>query len=235
LPASLHLGEAALWLFLSETLRRRAREGGVEPARSEICNRGADDGRFEPAPEREWGWRLLYIGRIDPRKGIDTAIEALALLDERARLVIDGGGDERHAAELAELAERLGVEDRVEFTRSAREDVPGAYAGADAVLFPVRWDEPWGLVPLEAMAIGRPVVATGRGGSGEYLRDRANCLLFPPADAEALARAISELAADGELRERLRNGGFETAARFSERAFNEQVAHAHERQAEGRR
>jgi glycosyltransferase involved in cell wall biosynthesis len=203
----------------------------VDPPRSEICNRGPDDGLFAPGPEREWDWRLLYLGRIDERKGIETAIEALALLDRRARLVIDGAGDGRHAAELEELAGRLGVESRIEFTCSPRERVPEAYAAADAVIFPVRWDEPWGLVPLEAMATGRPVVATGRGGSAEYLRDRANCLLFPPSDAAALAEALSELADDAELRARLRRGGFETAARFSERAFNEQVAHAHEREA----
>ena len=233
LPTALDLGSSAHWLFLSETLRRRAAEGGVDVAGSEISNRGADDEAFVPAPDREWGWRLLYIGRIDPRKGVDTAIEALPRLDERATLVVDGGGDERHRTELEQLAVRLGVRSRVEFVHSERGQVPQAYADADAVVFPVRWDEPWGLVPLEAMATGRPVIATGCGGSSEYLRDRVNCLLFPPSDPDGLAAAAAELAADPALRDRLRRGGFETAARFSERAFNEQVAHAHERAARG--
>ena len=56
------------------------------------------------------------------------------------------------------------------------------------VVFPVRWEEPWGLVPIEAMARGRPVVATGRGGSGEYLRDGENCVLFEADDAERARR-----------------------------------------------
>src|SRR5689334_5009168 len=68
-------------------------------------------------------------------------------------------------------------------------------AGADAVLFPVRWAEPWGRVAIEAMATGRPVVATGRGGSAEYLRHEHNALVVAPDDAAALAAAVARLAA----------------------------------------
>jgi glycosyltransferase involved in cell wall biosynthesis len=217
------LATAAKWIFLSETLRRRAREAGVGPVDSEVVNRGPDDDLFGPVPPGEWRWRLLYIGRIDPRKGIDTAIEGLARLGRQAGLAIDGAGDERHRAELERLAGRLGVARRVRFDLSPRERVPAAYAAADAVVFPVRWNEPWGLVPLEAMAIGRPVLATGAGGSGEYLRDGHNCLLFEPGDAAGLAAAVERLAAEPELRERLRTGGFETAARFGERPFNARI------------
>jgi glycosyltransferase involved in cell wall biosynthesis len=228
--ARIEVGAAAHWLFLSETIRRRALEGGVEVGASEICNRGPDDDLFKPVPASTWRWRLAYVGRIDERKGIDTAIEALAALPEEARLVVNGSGDDEHAGELRRLAARLGIDRRVEFTLRPREEIPQLYAEADAVLFPVRWEEPWGLVPLEAMAVGRPVVATGTGGSGEYLRDRHNSLLFEPSDAEGLAAAIRDLAADPKLRARLVEGGFETAARFSERAFNEQVERALERE-----
>jgi glycogen synthase len=92
-----------------------------------------------------------------------------------------------------------------------REELPARYAAADAVLFPVRWREPWGVVPLEAMGVGRPVVATGRGGSGEYLRDGENALLFDAEDPAALAARVERLASDEMLRARLRAGGLETA------------------------
>jgi glycogen synthase len=215
--------DAARWLFLSETLRRRAAAAGAAPADAEVVNRGPDADLFSPAERADWRWRLLYVGRIDPRKGIDTAVEALAGLDDGAILTVDGAGDDRHRGELERLAERLGVGERVRFELSAREDVPAAYVGSDVVVFPVRWDEPWGLVPLEAMAVGRPVVATGAGGSGEYLRDGENCLLFGPGDAAGLRAAVGRLAADPALRERLRVGGFETAAGFSAEAFNERI------------
>jgi len=98
-----------------------------------------------------------------------------------------------------------------------------AYAKADAVLFPSEWPEPWGLVPLEAMSVGRPVIATGTGGSGEYLADGENCLLFPPGDAAALADRVRRLAGDPALRARLRRGGFATAARYPAEAFERAV------------
>jgi glycosyltransferase involved in cell wall biosynthesis len=90
-------------------------------------------------------------------------------------------------------------------------------------VFPVRWEEPWGLVPLEAMARGRPVAATGRGGSGEYLRDGENALLFEAGDPAGLARAVARLAEDPALRERLREAGLETAPRHTEVQFNAAV------------
>src|SRR6185436_10580247 len=92
------------------------------------------------------------------------------------------------------------------------------YAAADVLLFPVRWKEPWGLVPLESMAVGTPVIATGTGGSGEYLRDGENCLIYHAKDdARALAAAISTLASDDALRARIRSEGFRTASEHGER------------------
>ena len=77
------------------------------------------------------------------------------------------------------------------------------------------------------MSVGRPVIATGTGGSGEYLRDGVNCLLFsPPEGSIALAEAIRRLARDPDLRSRLREGGFATAGRLTEDAFNRRVAAA---------
>lgn len=97
------------------------------------------------------------------------------------------------------------------------------YERCNAVLFPVRWSEPQGIVPLEAMALGRPVVATGMGGSGEYLEHERNCLIVPPADPAGLARAVQRLAADPALRATLRTGGEATAGELTEPNFNRRV------------
>jgi glycosyltransferase involved in cell wall biosynthesis len=141
-----------------------------------------------------------------------------------------GAGDDAYRADLTRLAEKLGLRDRVRFETHSRNELPGVYASADAVLFPVNWDEPFGLVPLEAMAIGRPVVASGAGGSAEFLEDGANCLLYSPADdPEPLADAVRRLAGDENLRTRVRSGGAATAARLDETAFNAQVAAALDR------
>ena len=233
IPTRIDVGRAGPWLFNSETVRRRALGGRWELRSTGVAYPGIDQQLFRPAPERRWEWRLLYLGRIDERKGIDTAVEALALLPPEATLTVVGAGDERHLEELRALSRRLGVDERVSFERRPRPELPAAYAGADALVFPVRWEEPWGLVPLEAMAVGRPVVATGTGGSGEYLRGGENCLLFEPGSSEGLAAAVSRLAADAALRARLREAGFRTAERFPESSYNDAVATAIERAAGG--
>jgi glycosyltransferase involved in cell wall biosynthesis len=220
-PARVDLGAAARWVFVSESSRRRAEALGLGLRDTAVAHSGIDPLFADPAPARDWGWQLLYVGRLDERKGVHTAIEALSHLPPEAGLVVIGGWDEQEADRLRGLAARLGVAGRVRFEgQFEREELPAAYAAADAVVFPVVWEEPWGLVPLEAMARGRPVVATGRGGSGEYLRDGENCLLFPAGDAASLAAALERLAAGEELRSRLRRAGLETASRHTEEVFN---------------
>ncbi len=229
-PTAIDLGRLGPCLFPSETTRERARtRWGL--SETTVCHQGVSGRLFAPAPPQPWRWRLLYVGRIDPRKGIDLAIRALAKLPAEATLTIAGTGDDAHRGELAALAEGLDASDRVRFTLRPRDELRELYAEADAVVFPVRWQEPWGLVPLEAMTVGRPVVATGLGGSGEYMRDGENCLIFDPEDgAEALAGRIRELAGDEALRSRLREAGAATAARFGaddfSRAFAEMVERA---------
>jgi glycosyltransferase involved in cell wall biosynthesis len=230
-PARVNLASAAMWVFISEHLRSRAR---VPSEYATVAHPGVDPARFASRPPGEWGWRLLYCGRIDPRKGIARAVESLAQLPAEARLTIDGGGNDKHAAELSALAQRLGVGERVELSFSAPEDVPRAYVAADAVVFPIEWEEPWGLVPLEAMAVGRPVVASrAGGGADEYLRDGENCLRFDAGDADALAAAVRRLAGDPALRARLVAGGRETAAGLTERRFNDAIEEELERAVTG--
>lgn len=224
-PALRDLIDSTRWVFISEFQRRRVERLLDGPIEARIANAGVDRRLFAERPDHGWSWQLVYCGRIDPRKGIDRAVRALTQLPA-ARLRIVGGGDEGHRRDLAALAEDLGVGRRVAFERVPRSDLPGLFASADALLFPVQWDEPWGLVPLEAMAVGLRVIASGRGGSGEYLVDRENCLIA--GDAEGIAAAVTELAGDEELRRRLRAGGLRTAGRYPDTAFAEAVEAAAE-------
>jgi glycosyltransferase involved in cell wall biosynthesis len=226
LPATVDFEHAATWLFNSAEVRRRSLAAGPL-ADARVEHPGIDDALFQPAPPHDgWNGRLLYLGRMDERKGVHVAIEALALLPD-ATLKVQGSGDPAYAERLERRAAELGVRHRVEFTSEPRQRLPELYAQADAVLFPVQWDEPWGLVPLEAMAVGRPVIATGTGGSAEYLRHEHNCLIYEPRNSAAdLARAVERLASDAALRARLRDGGLSTAPRFTERRYNEAIAAA---------
>lgn len=224
IPARVGFDGAARYVFVSERTRRHALAQGLGITRTAVAHSGIHADFLDPEEPREWGWRLLYVGRLDPRKGVDTAVEALARLPSEAQLELVGGWDTSEEDRLRSLARELGVEAQVRFAgQLGRADVLDAYTRADAVVFPVRWEEPWGLVPLEGMAKGRPVVATGRGGSAEYLRDGENCLLFEAGDAGALAAAVDRLARDPELRDRLRRGGLETAPLHTEAVLNEAV------------
>jgi glycosyltransferase involved in cell wall biosynthesis len=210
-------------VYVSEHLRRSAiaANPAYEHADSHVIHTGPDLTLFHPVPPRPWSWELLYLGRMERRKGIDLAIMSLAHLPEQATLTVVGSGDDDYVAELRQVAASAGVAGRVTFERRPRDEIPAAYAAADVVLFPVRWEEPWGLVGLEAMAVGRPVIASGRGGSGEYIDDGHNALLIDPDDGpQALARRVVELAEDPALRERLRAGGERTLQAVSEDGFN---------------
>lgn len=225
LPARFEPEHVARWRFVSEYTRRRALATGVALRDAGVAHSGVDAAFLEAPRAREWGWRLLFVGRIDERKGADVALAALERLPPEATLTVVGDGDERHLGALRAGAAALDGRVRLERGRD-RAALREVYDEHDAVLFPVRWDEPWGLVPLEAMARGRPVVATATGGAAEYLRDAANALLVPRDDPTAVAAAVRRLAADAGLRARLRAGGRETAARHTAERFNAAVAEA---------
>jgi glycosyltransferase involved in cell wall biosynthesis len=143
-----------------------------------------DDGRF----------RLLSIGRLVERKGVDTLLAALAALPD-CRLVVAGGGgpEDPDAARFRRRAAELGVGERVDLVGAvARADVPGLMRWADVVVAPP-WYEPFGMVPLEAMACGRPVVGTAVGGLLDTILPGVTGVLVPAREPAALTAALRGL------------------------------------------
>ena len=217
-------GGVATWSFNSSFARDRCAGalGDPAPERMRVDHPGVDPVRFAPAAAPPWAGRLAVVGRVEPRKGVADAVHALAY-DDSWSLTITGPAERDYDTEIEALAHDLEVRERVRLTGPAP-DVRAAYAGADVVLFPPVWEEPFGLVPLEAMSVGRTVVASGTGGSAEYLRHEMNCLLVPPGDPTALAAAVARLAGDPALRAQLVAGGHRTAAMFTEQRWCEAVA-----------
>ena len=211
------LGRSGVFCFISEVTRGRMQRGAPWSFPNSTLVYSGIDRRLYRGPARTaprpWRWQLLYVGRIDPRKGTRTLLEALALLPD-ATLVIDGRPSEPEREQLTRWVDELELGDRVRLQTSDRADLPSVYAAADVCVFPSEWTEPFGLVPLEAMASGTPVVATGVGGSAEFLVDGGNCLRYPAGDAAALADAVRRLAADPDLRDRLVAAGAVTADFF---------------------
>lgn len=224
-PTEVDVDRAGRFLFNSRYTLERAQQAGFAAEGAKVVHPGIDERLLDnPPPPGPWRWRLAYIGRLDRQKGVDTAVAALAELPAQATLAIWGTGDDAYIEEMRALASSLGLAERVRFAGFAEgERLRTAYTDADAVVFPVRWNEPFGLVPLEAMALGRPVISTLRGGTTEFIRDGENALAFPADDPSALARTIARLAADDALRARLLERGRATAERYGRQRFAERI------------
>ncbi|PNI08720.1 glycosyl transferase [Arthrobacter sp. AFG7.2] len=162
--------------------------------------------------------RILSVGRLVPRKGVDLVIRALPHLreggfDDVELLIVGGGGDsgvldaDPEVRRLMDLAADLGVADQVRLQgQVSRSEMPGLFRSADAVVC-APWYEPFGIVPLEAMACGVPVVAAAVGGLRDTVVDRGTGLHVPPRDPEAIASALAMLLGDPALRTELGNAG----------------------------
>ena len=167
---------------------------------------------------------VAEVGRLCDVKGQRELIDAIARLpDARAVLVgadLEQGGAYERA--LRRRAEELGVSDRVVFA-GYRDDAARVVAAADVFALP-SWTEGLPLVVLEAMALGRPVVATTVGGTPELVADGETGLLVPPRDVEALTSALKQVLEDEGLRRRLGEAGRRRVAeRFSSDAMTRDV------------
>ncbi|MDK3257061.1 glycosyltransferase [Blastococcus capsensis] len=181
---------------------------GLTSDRVSIVPCGVDTSVFTPrgpvAPRTERK-RLLVLGRLVERKGQDDAVRALRAVPD-AELVVVGGPPtdvldaDPEVRRLRGIAAEAGVADRLVFAGSvARADVPAWVRSADVVLA-VPWYEPFGITPLEAMACGRPVVATAVGGLQDTVADGVTGDLVPPRDPERLGEVLAALLADDERR-----------------------------------
>ncbi len=203
------------------------RHADVDPARVAVIPCGVDTELFTPgaadaaraALGLAEGPLVLYVGRLAPIKGLETLLNAVALLDRRGRrlrLVIVGGeADEPsdgHEAELRRRIETLGIGGLVRFVGAQRQEALRThYVAADVTVLPSHY-ESFGMVALEAMACGSPVVASRVGGLTTTVRDGVTGFLVPEGDVTALAGRLEALLGDADLRWRLGREGVRWAA-----------------------
>jgi phosphatidyl-myo-inositol alpha-mannosyltransferase len=189
-----------------------ARMLGIDAARITIVPNGVDVARFSAAAgERSPVPRVVFLGRLEHRKGADTALRAfLQLAAQRPdlRMRILGGGPLAGAIERLRAAAPADIAARVELMgRIDPRDLPRLLADADVAVLPARGGESFGIVLLEAMAAGVPIVATDIPGYRAVARDGREALLVPPDDPSALARAVGRILDDQTLATGLRTAG----------------------------
>jgi len=171
---------------------------------------------------------MVVVSRLVPRKGIDDVVAALPSLPGTELLVAGGPpaaalAQDREARRLVAIARRLDVDDRVQLLGAvARSDVPALLRSADLVAC-VPWYEPFGIVALEAMACGIPVVGSAVGGLLDTVQHGRTGLLVSPRDPRAIAAAAARLLGNPSLCAHM---GAEGAARVRQEYTWPQVARA---------
>jgi D-inositol-3-phosphate glycosyltransferase len=194
---------------------------GDRSSKQVVIPPGVDLERFAPLSKAEakahvgipaTNRNIMFVGRIEPLKGVDTLLQAMALIQERYPAVVENvcvaiiGGDpwsdnpDIEMARLQALREELGIRDFVTFLGAkAQNELPYFYSAAEMVIMPSHY-ESFGMVALEAMASGTPVIASEVGGLAFLVRDGENGFHVPSRDPEALAARIYELLTNDECR-----------------------------------
>ena len=166
---------------------------------------------------------LLFVGQVIRGKGVDLMLQALARINGNWHATIVGDGN--HIEACRHLARRLAIHDRIRFRGWVNHDeLDRYYTAARLVVVPSRWPEPFGMVGIEAMARGRPVVAFDTGGIPDWLDDGVTGLLVPAANVAMMASAIQRLLDDSALASRMgRAGSARVQNSFSHQAYLDQI------------
>jgi len=209
---------------------------GLTPSHTRVIPCGVDLDAFTPVTpaQRDEARRalalddtptLLFVGRLDPIKGIDLLLESVALLRTPARLLVVGGdpAGDPEVERLRARAAELGLAERVRFPGAVPQaDLPTYYHAVDGVVVSSRY-ESFGLVAVEALACGAPVVASAAGGLPSVVRDGENGLLVRWRSPQAFAERIESLLRDDALRERLRANARASVEQFDWRRIGDRV------------
>lgn len=211
------------WLYGADVSKVSIVPPGVDLVRFAPLDRLVARSRIEIPDDTRY---ILFVGRVEPLKGIDTLLQAVALIKERSSAVAGKlcvciiGGDpwaedpEEEMVRLRELPAQLGISQEVNFLGARRQrDLPDYYAGAEMIVVPSHY-ESFGLVALEAMAMARPVIASEVGGLAFLIQDGVNGYHVPSRDPEALAERIYELLQDGSCANELGARAREDASQY---------------------
>lgn len=206
---------------------------GISPQRMTVVPCGVDLQQFKPLDRTQARASLglngksvlLFVGRPDPLKGGELLIQAAQLLRQPATVVMVGGSLEGdpELERLQALARKQGLDDKVHFVGAIpQEDLPRFYSAADLVVIPSHY-ESFGLVAVEALACGTPVIATKVGGLQYIVQDGKNGFLIPWRCAGLFAEQIEAILSDPTLLEQLRAAARPSVTSYSWRSVAAQI------------
>ena len=189
-----------------------------------VISNGVDCTRFTPHGPKSFrdniggDFVILYVGRIVPRKGLHILIQALSLIEREIpdiKLLVVGSGYGSYYMSILEMIHSYNLNDKVIFLGKVMESkLPEVYRSADVFVLPSLFGEAFGIVILEALASGVPVIASATGGVKEIIIDYVNGLLLKRVCAEEIAKLLLELFYDNNLRKKLAINGREFVLKY---------------------
>jgi phosphatidylinositol alpha-mannosyltransferase len=225
-------------IAVSDAARRLAE--AYFPGRYTIVPNGIDCRRFSPRNQpferfKDGAFNILFVGRMDRRKGLKYLIHGVSLAAQAARrrlrlIIVGENGARRHLLPKASKKVELHFAGMV-----SRDILPRFYASGDVFCSPAVDKESFGIVLLEAMASGVPVIGTGIPGYLTLLDHNRNALVVPPRDPDALSDAILELLRDDLKRQKLRQNGCEYARRYDWQLVAARLEQVYQETLSGRR
>ena len=198
-------------IVLSRYMKRQLAQAGLPDENIHVIPpfvHGLDQ-TYSPAA---FGREILFAGRVVRSKGVFDLLEAMALADHSAKLIIAGAGTVD--GEVEDQVRGLGLENRVTFLGwTQHSEMAAVYRRARLVVMPSLWQEPFGIVGLEAQALGRPAAAYEVGGVSDWLEDSVTGLLIPHGNILALASCINVLTKEPQLASELGRAARERTAK----------------------
>lgn len=197
-------------ITVSHFLKQQMIRSGYDPNLIHVLHLPAPEVKTYVPPPTEGVPRFVFLGRITPQKGVAWLLRAVKEVSIPIQVDIAGEGYEELA--MKQLSSHLSLNDRVTFHGwVSAERIHVLLSDARALIFPSIWHEPAGLVSLDAMSNGRPVIGSRAGGIPEFIEEGVNGLLVEPNDVSGLADAIKCLASDLGLAQQLGRAGHEEA------------------------
>lgn len=215
--------QADLILVLSQVAKQTFIEAGFAPEKLAVVTPFIDTQRFHPVPKPDATFRVLYVGTIEPRKGVHYLIPAFLQANlDNAELLLVGGASTRALHQLISHALTDHASIHQEFWDFSQQEPTQVYGKSSVLVLP-SVEDGFGLVALEAMACGLPVIVTAHCGAADLVQDGVNGFIVPPRDSAAIAKKLIFLAENESVRVEMGKAARVTAEQHTQADYNQNL------------
>ena len=222
-----HVGFRNVDVFVSfsEYMQRILKKEGFES----VCIPNGTD-LFEPSPIHAKQKNILFVGRLEKIKGVQTILEALPnIIKKHPSVTYTIAGTGEYEKVLKQMVHQRGLSRAVTFVgHKSRNELYKEYKKSTIVVVPSIWPEPFGKVGIEAMSVGRPVIASDVGGISDWLEDGKSGFLVQPGDVQAFVEKIDTLLSDTKLLEKMSQEAVHQSEKFSIQKHADKIVNIYE-------